>query len=247
MFDTLRAEDPVHWNHEPTATTTASGRSPATRTSRRWTRTARRSPPTSSSTSRSRRRAVPGPAALHARDRRRPPPGAAQAARSATSAPAQLRRYEDFLRGLARDHRRRRAARRRSSTSSTTSPRTSRSTCWPGCSTYRTRDPPQLIDWGNEIVGYTDPDCADVLLDSDGGASSTSTCRSARPSSLEIFEYGRELAKERRGGDGDDLVSKLVNRMPEDGVPLSDTDFDNYFLLLVVAGNETTRQAISTR
>jgi cytochrome P450 len=28
-------------------------------------------------------------------------------------------------------------------------------------------------------------------------------------------------------------------------VPLSDGDFDNYFLLLVIAGNETTRQAIS--
>src|SRR5207342_1794669 len=61
----------------------------------------------------------------------------------------------------------------------------------------------------------------------------------------EIFEYGRTLAAERRGGDGDDLVSKLVNRLPEDGVPLTPEHFDNYFLLLVVAGNETTRQAIS--
>ena len=33
--------------------------------------------------------------------------------------------------------------------------------------------------------------------------------------------------------------------MPSDGVPLSDRDFDNYFLLLVIAGNETTRHAIS--
>jgi cytochrome P450 len=63
--------------------------------------------------------------------------------------------------------------------------------------------------------------------------------------SEEIYEYGRKLAAERRGGDGEDLVSKLVNRIPEDGVPLSQRDFDNYFLLLVVAGNETTRQAIS--
>jgi cytochrome P450 len=36
-----------------------------------------------------------------------------------------------------------------------------------------------------------------------------------------------------------------VNRTPEDGEPLSATDFDNYFLLLVIAGNETTRHAIS--
>ena len=60
-----------------------------------------------------------------------------------------------------------------------------------------------------------------------------------------MFEYGRKLAAERRGGDGEDLVSKLVNRVPEDGVPLTATEFDNYFLLLVVAGNETTRHAIT--
>jgi cytochrome P450 len=41
------------------------------------------------------------------------------------------------------------------------------------------------------------------------------------------------------------LISILVNRTPEDGEPLSATDFDNYFLLLVIAGNETTRHAIS--
>ncbi len=65
------------------------------------------------------------------------------------------------------------------------------------------------------------------------------------PASLEVFEYGRELARRRRGGDGTDLVSRLVNQTPADGVPLSDRDFDNYFLLLVVAGNETTRHAIT--
>ena len=65
------------------------------------------------------------------------------------------------------------------------------------------------------------------------------------PAALEIFRYGRELAAQRRGGTGTDLVSKLVNTVPRDGVPLTPTDFDNYFLLLVVAGNETTRHAIS--
>jgi cytochrome P450 len=60
-----------------------------------------------------------------------------------------------------------------------------------------------------------------------------------------VFEYGRELARQRRGGDGEDLVSKLVNRVPADGEPLTATEFDNYFLLLVVAGNETTRHTIT--
>ena len=103
---------------------------------------------------------------------------------------------------------------------------------------------PQLIAWGNEIVGFSDPDTP----------ASWSTARSPRntrhlpfrsPVSQEIFEYGRKLAAERKGGDGEDLVSKLVNRLPEDGIPLTPEHFDNDFLLLVVAGNETTRQAIS--
>jgi cytochrome P450 len=65
------------------------------------------------------------------------------------------------------------------------------------------------------------------------------------PASLEVFGYGRELAARRRGGQGTDVISRLVNQIPADGVPLSDRDFDNYFLLLVVAGNETTRHAIT--
>jgi cytochrome P450 len=103
---------------------------------------------------------------------------------------------------------------------------------------------PQLVSWGNEIVGATDPDYARVLVDSPE-AEKLAHLPFRSPASQEVFEYGRQLAAERRGGDGEDLVSKLVNRIPEDGVALTPTDFDNYFLLLVVAGNETTRQCIS--
>jgi cytochrome P450 len=106
------------------------------------------------------------------------------------------------------------------------------------------RDTRQLIDWGNRIIGNTDPEYADVLLHSEESeAYRNLPFRS--PAALEVFAYGRELAASRRGGSGTDLVSSLVNQQPSDGVPLSSTDFDNYFLLLVVAGNETTRHAIS--
>lgn len=102
----------------------------------------------------------------------------------------------------------------------------------------------RLIDWGNRIIGNTDPDYADVLLDSpDSERYRDLPFRS--PAASEVFDYGRELARQRRGRPGDDLVSRLVNGTPRDGVPLSKQDFDNYFLLLVVAGNETTRHAIS--
>ncbi len=102
----------------------------------------------------------------------------------------------------------------------------------------------QLISWGNRMVGNTDPDEADVLLDSPE-SEQYRNLPFRSPAALEVFAYGDELARQRRGGDGDDLVSKLVNRVPEDGIPLSERDFHNYFLLLVVAGNETTRHTIT--
>ncbi|MDX6741134.1 cytochrome P450 [Actinocorallia sp. A-T 12471] len=105
-------------------------------------------------------------------------------------------------------------------------------------------DNQQLIDWGNRIIGNTDPDYADVLLHS-AESEKYRDLPFRSPASLEVFEYGRALAAERRGGSGTDLISTLVNQTPRDGVPLTAQDFDNYFLLLVVAGNETTRHTIS--
>jgi cytochrome P450 len=102
----------------------------------------------------------------------------------------------------------------------------------------------QLIEWGNRIILNTDPEYGDVMLD-DPKSEQYKHLPFRSPTSLEVFEYGRQLAAERRGGDGEDLVSRLVNKIPEDGVPLSDNEFDNYFLLLVVAGNESTRHTIS--
>lgn len=102
----------------------------------------------------------------------------------------------------------------------------------------------QLIRWSNRLVGNTDPEYADVLLDSEE-SEEFRDLPFRSPAALEVFAYGDQLANERRGGDGEDLVSKLVNQVPEDGVPLSEQDFHNYFLLLVAAGNETTRHTLS--
>lgn len=105
-------------------------------------------------------------------------------------------------------------------------------------------DTDQLIEWGNRMVGNTDPESADVLA-SDPESEKYRDLPFRSPAALEVFEYGFALANARRGGSGDDLVSQLVNGIPIDGVPLDDRDFRNYFLLLVVAGNETTRHTIS--
>jgi len=102
----------------------------------------------------------------------------------------------------------------------------------------------QLIEWGNRMVGNSDPDYADVLADSEE-SEEFRLLPFRSPAALEVFEYGFQLAAERKGGNGIDLVSTLVNQIPEDGIPMSDRDFRNYFLLIVIAGNETTRHAIS--
>jgi cytochrome P450 len=102
----------------------------------------------------------------------------------------------------------------------------------------------QFIKWSNRLVGNTDPDYADVLLDSDE-SEEFRDLPFRSPAALEVFAYGDQLARERKGSDRTDLVSKLVNTTPQDGFPLSERDFHNYFLLLVAAGNETTRHTLS--
>ena len=105
-------------------------------------------------------------------------------------------------------------------------------------------DIPKLIEWGNRMIGNSDPEHADVLASSE--ESEKYRLLSFRsPAAQEVFDYGRALAGERRGKEGTDLISRLANVTPEDGIPLSDRDFNSYFLLLVVAGNETTRHTIS--
>ncbi|HYJ76670.1 MAG TPA: hypothetical protein VEV65_13775, partial [Kineosporiaceae bacterium] len=101
----------------------------------------------------------------------------------------------------------------------------------------------RLTSWGDRLVGHTDPELADVLL----GTEESEKYRLVpfrSPAALEVFEYGRSLAARRRSEPGDDLVTRLATATI-DGEPLSEKDFDNYFLLLALAGQETTRQAVS--
>jgi len=105
-------------------------------------------------------------------------------------------------------------------------------------------DTPQLIAWGNEFVGNTDPDFAKVRADTpESDQYRHLPFRS--PTVQEVWDYGNDLRDQRVGGEGTDLISILANRMPDDGIPLSQQDFNMYFTLLVIAGNETTRHAIS--
>ena len=65
-----------------------------------------------------------------------------------------------------------------------------------------------------------------------------------RVAATEMFMYAHGLATERRARPKSDLVSVLMGA-EVDGERLTEADFDGFFILLSVAGNETTRNLIS--
>jgi cytochrome P450 len=100
-----------------------------------------------------------------------------------------------------------------------------------------------LTSWGDRLVGHTDPELADVLLGSDE-SERYRLVPFRSPAALEVFEYGRTIQAQRRSQPTDDVITRLV-QAEIDGSPLTQQDLDNYFLLLSLAGQETTRQAIT--
>jgi cytochrome P450 len=105
-------------------------------------------------------------------------------------------------------------------------------------------DDERLIEWGDKMIGNTDPDMGGLHPASPESAEyRLYPFRS--PYAMELFKYGHEIAAVRRDDPKDDLVSKLVTWEDEEGRRLTEQEFDTMFLLLVVAGNETTRQSIA--
>jgi cholest-4-en-3-one 26-monooxygenase len=93
-------------------------------------------------------------------------------------------------------------------------------------------DWPRMFRWTNQIVGSSDPE-----FQSDGEAG----FQGARN---ELFQYFAGLVEERRRDPRDDIVTVLA-RAEVDGEPMRPLELFSYFALLVVAGNETTRNAAS--
>jgi cytochrome P450 len=104
-------------------------------------------------------------------------------------------------------------------------------------------DHARITAWGDRIVGHTDPELADVLLHSEESAEYR-LVPFRSPAVLEVFDYGRRLQAARRAEPTGDLVTHLVEARVEDR-PLTQQELDNYVLLLALAGQETTRQAIT--
>jgi cholest-4-en-3-one 26-monooxygenase len=88
----------------------------------------------------------------------------------------------------------------------------------------------QVYEWSNAIIGFDD----------DGG---TATGPAVTPMAA-MYEYANRLAAAKRAEPSDDVVTALLDA-EVDGERLSEAEFDLFFMLLAVAGNETTRTAIS--
>jgi cholest-4-en-3-one 26-monooxygenase len=86
----------------------------------------------------------------------------------------------------------------------------------------------KLFTWSNDMVGYDDPD-----YNGDG-----------EMAAAEVLGYSMLMAEDRRACPRDDIVTKLVNAQV-DGEELTSDEFGFFVILLAVAGNETTRNAIS--
>ena len=101
----------------------------------------------------------------------------------------------------------------------------------------------RLVDWGDALLGNTDPDFTDFPVDLvDTEEFRMIPFRS--PASIEIFQFAQEQASERRTCPKDDIISQLLEPAV-DGVPLTDLEFNNFFTLLVAAGNDTTRYTMT--
>ncbi len=101
----------------------------------------------------------------------------------------------------------------------------------------------QLVAWGDALLGNTDPEFTDFPVD----LTDTEQYRMVpfrSPAALEIFQFAQQQAAERRSCPRDDIITKLLEPT-RDGDPLSDLEFNNFFTLLVAAGNDTTRYTMT--
>jgi cholest-4-en-3-one 26-monooxygenase len=89
----------------------------------------------------------------------------------------------------------------------------------------------KVFDWSNRMIGSDDPEYQ--VEGADPGEAA-----------MAVFSYAEELAAARRLEPRQDLVSTLINAEVE-GEKLDQLELDLFFMLLIVAGNETTRNLMS--
>ncbi|MDG1102679.1 MAG: cytochrome P450 [Ascidiaceihabitans sp.] len=105
-------------------------------------------------------------------------------------------------------------------------------------------DLPWLVEKGDALIANTDPDFTSHVLDK----MSTDEFRMMpfnSPAGAELYGYAKDLmAKKNASGDTDGILH-LILQPDENGAVISETEFRNFFCLLVAAGNDTTRYSIA--
>jgi cytochrome P450 len=104
-------------------------------------------------------------------------------------------------------------------------------------------DGPWLVDKGDALLGNTDPEFTEHPV----GLTDTDEFRMLpfrSPAGIELFEYAQRQAALRRAAPTDDVITDLLRPMV-DGEYLTDHEFNNFFTLLVAAGNDTTRYTMA--
>jgi cholest-4-en-3-one 26-monooxygenase len=87
----------------------------------------------------------------------------------------------------------------------------------------------KLFDWSNTMMSYDDPDFID----------------SPDIAAAEILGYAMGLAERRKQDPRDDIITKLITADVDGHGQLTDDEFGYFVIMLAVAGNETTRNAIT--
>jgi cytochrome P450 len=104
-------------------------------------------------------------------------------------------------------------------------------------------DGPWLVERGDALLGNTDPEFTTHPV----GLVDTEEFRLMpfrSPAGVELFRYAQQQARVRREHPTDDVISDLL-RPKVDGEELSEQEFNNFFTLLVAAGNDTTRYTMT--
>ncbi|WSQ08695.1 cytochrome P450 [Streptomyces sp. NBC_01231] len=91
-------------------------------------------------------------------------------------------------------------------------------------------DRAKIFDWSNKMISYDDPEYA--ITEEVGAESAT-----------ELIAYAMNMAADRKQCPAKDIVTTMV--AAEDEGNLSSDEFGFFVLMLAVAGNETTRNAIT--
>jgi cytochrome P450 len=91
-----------------------------------------------------------------------------------------------------------------------------------------------IIELGDHLLGNQDPEYARPPKDP-----SHRLLPFSSPVALEMFKFGRKLAEERRSNPKDDIMTQLAFG------GLTEREYDVNFVLLAIAGNDTTRHSIA--